>query len=71
MTLWDHIPPEELRTMNGFSDHRNVYDIQRIAAVKMIERRLTNREYEDNDELNALLDRLDGLRELLRTGPHS
>lgn len=66
---------DELPTMPrdpGLGVHRNVYDLQRIAAVKRLDRQIA----EDHAngygvERDALLDRRLDLMQLLRLGPTS
>lgn len=42
MTVWDHLSPDELRRVMDFqpSEHRNLIDLQRVTAIKMIDRQI-------------------------------
>jgi hypothetical protein len=60
-------PPDD-----RISLHRNVLDIQRVAAIKMIDRQIA-RDWAAGygHDVDMLLDRRVRLMELLRTGPSS
>jgi hypothetical protein len=80
--MWSHLPLDELHRMPrdpGCSSCRNVYDLQRLAAVASLDRRIVEAGPDGyatdaagfSVHVDDLLDRRRNLIELLRTGPHA
>jgi hypothetical protein len=76
--VWNYLPIERLNTPSRLlmdpecSACRNIVDLQRMAAIKKLDRQIA-KDHADGygSDVDALLDRRSALMEYLRTGPHS
>jgi hypothetical protein len=76
--MWNHLPIERLNTPSPLlmdpecSACRNIYDLQRMAAIKTLDRQIAKDHAEGyGSDVDALLERRSALMEYLRTGPHA
>ena len=76
--MWNHLPVERLNAPSALlmdpecSACRNIYDLQRMAAIKTLDRQIA-KDYADGygSDVDDLLERRSALMEYLRSGPHS
>jgi flagellar hook-associated protein FlgK len=54
--------------MGGFSMHRNVYDVQRQAAIAKLDKEIQE-DHANGYDVGELLDRRQALVEAIRNGP--
>jgi hypothetical protein len=76
--MWNHLPIERLNIPSPLlmdpecSACRNIYDLQRMAAIKTIDRQIAKDHAGGyGSDVDALLERRSALMEYLRSGPHS